>query len=91
VAWETLAYIHKHGEAPPGYVGGRRFGNYGRGGEEKLPVRDPQGRRIEYREWDIHPRTPGRNRGPERIVTGNDGRAWYTGDHYRTFMEMRKR
>jgi len=28
------------------------------------------------------------NRGAERIVTGSDGRAWYTGDHYQHFTEM---
>jgi len=29
------------------------------------------------------------NRGPERIVTGSDGRAYYTSDHYTTFTEMK--
>jgi guanyl-specific ribonuclease Sa len=88
-ARETLAYIRKHQSAPPGYVGGRRFGNYGRGGEQKLPVRDAQGRTIQYQEWDIHPKIQGRNRGPERLVTGSDGRAWYTADHYFSFTELR--
>ncbi len=84
----TLAYVRDHGEAPPGQVGGRRFGNYGRGGEQKLPQQDTLGRPIEYREWDIHPKVPGRNRGAERLVTGSDGRAWYTADHYSTFTEI---
>lgn len=88
-ARETLAYIRKHQSAPPGYVGGRRFGNYGRGGEQKLPVQDAQGRTIQYQEWDIHPKIKGRNRGPERLVTGSDGRAWYTADHYFSFTELR--
>ena len=60
------------------------------GGEEKLPLRDGRGRPIDYREWDIHPKVPGRNRGAERIVTGSDGRAWYTADHYCSFTEMRR-
>lgn len=89
-AWETLAFVRSHDQAPPEQVGGRRFGNYGSGGEQKLPGRDARGRRIEYREWDIHPRRPGRSRGPERIVTGSDGRAWYSADHYCTFTEMRR-
>jgi guanyl-specific ribonuclease Sa len=89
-AWRTLATVRRTGEAPPDQVGGRRFGNYGRGGEEKLPVRGPGGRRIDYREWDIHPRSSGRNRGPERVVTGSDGRAWYTADHYCSFTEMKR-
>jgi len=89
-AWTTLEYVKRTGQPPPNQVGGRRFGNYGRGGEQKLPVRGAQGWRIDYREWDIHPRQPGRNRGPERLVTGSDGRAWYSADHYCTFTEMRR-
>ena len=89
-AWETLHYVRSHGQAPPGQVGGRRFGNYGRGGEQRLPHGDGHGAPIDYREWDIHPKLPGRSRGPERIVTGSDGRAWYTADHYCSFTEMRR-
>jgi guanyl-specific ribonuclease Sa len=85
-ARRTLAYIRAHDAAPPGYVGGRRFGNY----ERVLPARDAQGRAIEYREWDIQPKVPGRNRGAQRLVTGSDGRAWYTADHYATFTEIRE-
>ncbi len=88
-AYATLAYIQAHDSAPQGYVGGRRFGNYGRGGEQKLPPQDALGRPITYREWDIHPKVPGRNRGPQRLVTGSDGRAWYTADHYATYTEIR--
>jgi ribonuclease T1 len=84
-ARETLAYIRQHGYAPPGYVGGRVFGNY----EGGLPRYDSRRKRIEYREWDVRPKAEGRNRGAERLVTGNDGRAWYTADHYRTFVEVK--
>jgi guanyl-specific ribonuclease Sa len=89
-AWLTLDHVKREGQPPPNQVGGRRFGNYGRGGEQKLPVRGAQGRRIDYQEWDIHPRLPGRNRGPERLVTGSDGRTWYSADHYCSFTEMRR-
>ncbi len=89
-AWETLLYVRLHRQPPPGHVGGRRFGNYGRGGEQQLPVRTGRGSRIDYQEWDIHPRRPGRNRGAERLVTGSDGRAWYSADHYCSFTEMRR-
>lgn len=88
-AYATLAHIRAHDTAPPGHVGGRRFGNYGRGGEQKLPQRDSHGQPITYREWDIHPKAPGRNRGPQRLVTGSDGRAWYTADHYATYTEIK--
>jgi guanyl-specific ribonuclease Sa len=81
----TLAYIQQHRYAPPGHLGGRVFGNY----EGVLPRYNDRRKRIEYREWDVHPRAEGRTRGAERLVTGSDGRAWYTADHYRTFIEVR--
>ncbi|MFN8011185.1 MAG: ribonuclease domain-containing protein [Holophagaceae bacterium] len=86
-AFTVLAYVRKHREAPPGYVGGRRFGNF----EGRLPKMDARGRRLAYQEWDIFPKRPGRNRGPQRLVTGSDGRAWYTADHYDSFLEIRER
>jgi guanyl-specific ribonuclease Sa len=49
-----------------------------------LPRKDASGNPITYREYDIHPYTPGVNRGPERIVIGG-GRRYYTSDHYRSF------
>ena len=81
----TLAYIRTHHEAPPGFEGSRRFGNY----EGVLPKTDASGRRIQYQEWDVHPHRPHVNRGAERLVTGSDGRAWFTGDHYAHFTEMK--
>jgi guanyl-specific ribonuclease Sa len=82
---ETLAYIRQHGFAPPGFVGGRVFGNY----EGLLPRYNTRRKRIEYREWDVRPRAEGRNRGAERLVTGSDGRAWYSADHYHSFLEVK--
>jgi guanyl-specific ribonuclease Sa len=82
---QTLAYVQKHGYAPPGYVGGRIFGNY----EGLLPRYNVRRKRIEYREWDVHPKAEGRTRGGERLVTGDDGRVWYSRDHYRTFSEVK--
>lgn len=84
-AREALAYIRQHGYAPPGFMGGRVFGNY----EGLLPRFDARRKRIEYREWDVHPRAEGRARRAERLVTGHDGRAWYTPDHYRSFVEVK--
>lgn len=84
-ARETLSYIRQHGYAPPGYVGGRVFGNY----EGQLPRYNARRKRIEYREWDVRPKAEGRSRGAERLVTGSDGRAWYSADHYRTFIEVK--
>jgi ribonuclease T1 len=37
----------------------------------------------------VHPRITGRDRGPERLVIEQaTGRAYYTGDHYRTFVAL---
>lgn len=85
-ALQVLAYVRRHHEAPPGHVGGRRFGNF----EGRLPKTDGWGRRLAYQEWDVFPKVNGRNRGTHRLVTGSDGRAWYTGDHYATFAEIKE-
>jgi guanyl-specific ribonuclease Sa len=81
----VLAYVKAHGTAMPSYEGGRTFGNY----EGVLPRVDASGRPIRYQEWDVNPKIPGRNRGAERLITGSDGRAYYTRDHYRTFQRVR--
>ncbi|PXX66437.1 guanyl-specific ribonuclease Sa [Nocardia tenerifensis] len=54
-----------------------------------LAAEDAAGKSITYREWDVNPKQRGRSRDAERIVTGSDGSAWYTGDHYETFTRMR--
>ena len=87
-AWDTLDYVRSHHAPPSGFYGGRYFGNYGKNAEAKLPL-EASGRRISYQEWDVHRRRIFRSRGPERIITGSDGRAWYTADHYCTFTEMK--
>jgi guanyl-specific ribonuclease Sa len=85
-ARRVLAYVREHRAPPPGHVGGRRFGNF----EGRLPKVDGRGGRVIYQEWDIFPKTRGRNRGAQRLVTGSDGRAWYTGDHYESFTEIKE-
>jgi len=82
--YEVLKYIKENGTAPEGYVGGRKFGNY----EKLLPQKDENGRRINYQEWDVNPKQKGRNRGAERLVTGSDGKAYFTKNHYKTFIEI---
>jgi guanyl-specific ribonuclease Sa len=85
----VLMFIDQHERAPDGYEGGRTFHNYGSHGETSLPRRDARGNTIRYQEWDVHPKVPGKNRGAERLVTGSDGGAYYTSDHYRTFIKIR--
>jgi ribonuclease T1 len=88
-AKEILNYIDAHHRAPDGYEGGRTFHNLGEGGGHPLPTTDDNGRPIRYQEWDIHPKRAGRNRGAERLVTGSDGSAYFTADHYRNFTRIR--
>jgi len=69
----------------PGTKGGSVFDN----DDQLLPTRDASGQPITYQEWDVNPRTPEAGRDAERIITGSDGSAWYTTDHYRTFHRIR--
>jgi guanyl-specific ribonuclease Sa len=73
----------------PGTKGGSVFKNTTPGGEPLLPTTDASGKPITYQEWDVNPRVPNLDRGGERIVTGSDGSAWYTTDHYHTFHRIR--
>jgi dienelactone hydrolase/guanyl-specific ribonuclease Sa len=82
---KVLKHVDDQGEALDGYEGGRNFGNF----ERRLPITDSQGKRIKYREWDVNPLRPGVNRGAERLVTGSDGSAHFTDDHYATFKKIR--
>ena len=82
---KVLAYFDKNGKAMEGYEGGRNFGNF----EKRLPQKDDKGKRIKYQEWDVNPLRPGVNRGAERLITGSDGHAYYTADHYNTFRKIR--
>ena len=88
-AYDTLAEIDAGGwpdsADAPGTKGGISWQN--RGGD--LPKADASGVRISYQEWDVNPKRRGQSRDAERIVTGSDGSAWYTGDHYTSFIRMR--
>lgn len=81
---ETLNYILKYDKAPKGYVGGRIYFNR----NKVLPQLDASQRKIQYREWDVHPKQPGKNRGAERLVTGSDLSAYFTKDHYNNFIKI---
>ena len=78
-AKDLLEAIQQHeGKALPGYIGGRAFQNR----ERRLAP-------GHYREYDVNPKIRGLSRDAERIVIEQDtGRAYYTGDHYRTFMPL---
>lgn len=78
-AYDLLKQLKKRGGIPlSGYVGGRDFQNR----ERRLP-------RGSYREYDVNPKIRGRGRDAERIVIERrTGKAYYTGDHYRTFIPL---
>lgn len=79
-ARETLRLIERGGPFPyrrDGIVFGNR--------EKLLPAR-PHGF---YREYTVP--TPGsRDRGARRVVVGKGGERYYTGDHYRSFRQIRE-
>ncbi|MCJ0906265.1 ribonuclease domain-containing protein [Rhodococcus sp. ARC_M6] len=68
-----------------GTKGGITFRN----SEGRLPAVGAGGGRVVYQEWDVNPKKNGQGRDAERIVTGNDGSAWFTLDHYDTFTRIR--
>ena len=69
----------------PGTKGGQTWQNR----EGSLPTTGSGGKAVKYREWDVNPKKPGQSRDAQRIITGTDGSAWYTDDHYETFTRMR--
>ena len=97
---DVALYIHTYGKLPPNFItkkqaeklgwsggslepyapgkciGGNYFGNY----EGILPD-------GEYRECDID--TLGKkSRGAKRLIYSDDGRIYYTGDHYKSFTQL---
>jgi guanyl-specific ribonuclease Sa len=77
------------GQWPPNDGSGTKGGTTWTDREGTLPRTDGSGRTVRYQEWDVNRKIPGHTRDAERIVTGDDGSAWYTGDHYATFCRMR--
>ncbi len=81
---EITKYIKENGRSKRGYIGGRKFKNL----EKLLPKKDTNGNLIFYREWDVNPIIKGKNRGKERLVTGSDGKVYYTNNHYKSFHKV---
>ena len=70
----------ERGESDPHDNDGSVFGNY-----EGLLPKKPQGY---YHEYVV--RTPGlRSVGPQRLILGENGEAYYTPDHYESFTQVR--
>jgi len=65
---------------PPNVTGGSIFANVHR----DLPVK-PHGY---YREYDVEPTVKGKDRSKLRLVLGNGGDVYITGNHYRDFRQI---
>lgn len=77
---KTLARIDENRTLSEYRNDGVEFKNF----ERRLPNK-PRGH---YREW-VHPTTGQRGPGAQRVVTGKTGEAFYTWDHYETFVRIR--
>ena len=83
--YRVLEYVRQNNAPMNGYVGGRNFGNF----EGHLPKKGSDGRKQKFQEWDVNPKKNGKNRGVERLITASNGQAWFTNDHYATFIELK--
>ncbi len=82
--YDVLEQIESKGGTPPkGYKGGKVYDNNPKYGHQKLPEH------IGYREYDVNPYVKGQGRGTERLVIGDDGSAWYTNNHYHSFIRIK--
>ncbi|MGY4101405.1 ribonuclease domain-containing protein [Nocardia sp. R16R-3T] len=88
-AYATLAEIDAGRWPDSANASGTKGGDRWMNRAGTLPAKDSAGTAITYQEWDVNPKQPNRSRDAERIVTGSDGSAWYTSDHYETFTRMR--
>lgn len=80
-ARQTLSAIRAGGPFPYPRNDGATFENR----ERVLPAKA----KGYYREYTVT--TPGSpDRGPRRIITGQDGATFYTGDHYASFQRIRE-
>ncbi|WP_132992364.1 ribonuclease domain-containing protein [Gordonia zhaorongruii] len=85
----TLSYIDSNDWPEAANAPGTRGGDTFRNNERRLPQHGSDGTKVRYREWDVNPKQDGRGRDAERIVTGDDGSAYYTLDHYESFTRIR--
>ncbi|AYG78118.1 hypothetical protein DWB77_00225 [Streptomyces hundungensis] len=87
-AWQTLKRIDA-GQWPPADGSGTKGGATWANREGVLPRTDSSGNPVHYRAWDVNRKQPGHARDAERIATGSDNSAWYSGDALRSFTRMR--
>lgn len=73
-----------HKDQTPGTKAGKIYEN----DPPKLPTKDKNGNNLTYREYDVNNKLPGQSRDGERFVRDNNGKTYYTDDHYDTFTEI---
>ena len=80
---DTLSNINS-GQRPSWLPSNRRnkWGSEFHNSRGDLPTRDGNGNAITYREYDVQNTTGAPGAGSDRIVTGSDGRTYFTGTHY---------
>jgi len=83
-AWDTIDRVDTKGSPVQGRKGGSVFVDK----YDLLPSHGSEGR-VTYREWDVNDRGADGTRDSERIVTGSDGSAYFTTDHYDSFLMLR--
>jgi len=77
-AYDTLRYVETHnGNAPPGYQGDTVFENR----EGRLPP-------GQYKEYDVDARMSGGRNAERLVINQRTGQAYYTRDHYETFVSI---
>jgi RHS repeat-associated protein len=93
--YESVNWQGNYPGQEPKTAAGRNYRNT----ETSLPTTDASGKSITYKEFDVNNKQPGSSRDAERLVRGNDGSTYYTGNHYGTgngtkdmpsFIEIRK-
>ncbi len=70
----------RQGRLPPNVTGGRIFAN----SLLDLPIK----LHGYYHEYDVEPVVKGKDRGKLRLVLGNGGEVYITGNHYRDFRQI---
>jgi len=88
-AWKVLNRVDARGSSLPGYKGGAAWANDGSQGAQILPRGTSGGDPIRYQEWDLSPKVKGVPRDASRLLTGSDGSAHHTSNHYESFILFR--
>ncbi|MFF0204449.1 ribonuclease domain-containing protein [Streptomyces sp. NPDC005017] len=84
---KVINYFDKTGRTPAGVMKGGKKG-YQRGEFTNDAGKLPKRKAGYYTESDVWP-TGGVNRGVQRLVFGERGEVYYSGDHYKTFYRVR--